>query len=565
MNIFRNRVRASLVLALGITPLLHGAEVESELVELPPLEIVAAERARPWYYGRIPDAEILSRCTDSETEAFIHTRHRLKELLKMVLPDDLHAKYDVPEVIILSDSRSTPTSAKEIISGFSADDPKKSPDAQRDDRSPKPRRPNVRILPNVRLSDLDASAVFAIFDRVKFQPDKLTLTDYHVALLLGRRTPELPDWLVAGFVRVFGDMQFPQGHIALVHADWISDDETENLRREKDYPRTLLPMRTLFEMSRAQIATTREAELVWRFQSALLVRWALAGDAARREGFWNLVRRGSLEALNETIVREHLGLGYSDLRDQLSDYLSEAVAEGFQLPVGKIPPPPSVRMHRATQGEIARLKGTWEQFAAAEVKRKHPAFVARYANQARETLAKGLESGTRDPHLLAIAGLLERDVGNEALAELHLEEAARSGLVRPRVYYELARLRYAKAITQPDEPNRLSERQFNLVRAPLEMAWKHEPAFAETYMLALDMWSHPNAVITPTEWDRADEALRLFPRSAALHFFAAKLHFVHGSTARATELLDRADRLHVPVPLRPRLQELRRWLATAEK
>ena len=553
-------IRHCAITALAWNGILRADEPTVEaLVELPPIEVTTLEKAPRWHYAAVPGAEVLSRCDAGPTTDFLEAQHRLHEILATVLPEDMRVHYDVPVAIILAESNTTPTTAHDMVTGFAQLKPTdgSGKDAGREGQAALIAR-NIRFLPNLRLDDFDSAAVFAIIDEHQFKPNRMTLTKDLVRVLLSRRTPTLPEWLVEGFVQVFADMRLGDDTIKIDYADWISPAERESLRTDDDYPRALLPMKKLLEAPRPNATLTPEAAQIWRAQSALLVRWALDGGEVRRTGFWKFVRRIGVTGADEAAVRDCLGLSYADLRDRLSDYLPIAIGRPAELRVGEIKPMPKVKLRLATPLEIARLKGDWERLAMEEVKRRHPRYVGRYSDQAYQTLTKGYESAPEDAPMLAVIGLYECDTGNDAVAQLHLETAAKLNIVRPRVYFELARIRYAAAIANPAAKNgRLSADQVESAWQPLRVAWRQAPPFAETYMLATDLCSQQDAAVSRQQWDRVKEGLRLFPRNAGLLYFAAKLQLVRGSPSAAATLIERALQTNPPPALQARLAELR--------
>src|SRR5207237_10763011 len=105
---------------------------------------------------------------------------------------------------------------------------------------------------------------------------------------------------------------------------------------------------------------------------------------------------------------------------------------------------PDFTLRPAGDVEVARIKGDWERLEIGYVKAQFPVLEPKYVEQARRTLRRGHDGGSRDPRLLAVMGLCEVDAGNDIAAREFLEDAAARGQsLRPRAWFELARLRFA--------------------------------------------------------------------------------------------------------------------------
>ncbi len=527
------------VVGWSVTPAAWGAVAvggaaapapAGEVVELPPFEVFAPGKPPPpWQYVALANIEVLSRCSSSLTREFIEAHGRLTQLLQLLLPADLQVKFAAPQIIILTDQTTTPSSSKETVEGFTP-----AAKAPADGRATRERV--VRFMPNLRLNDTDAVAVYAILDSQGFNGERLMLTANHVRDVLERRTPPLPIWYLVGLLTLYQDIHYLHDALEFEPFGWVTPAETERLRIDPEYPRTLLPLRELFAgVGRRDTPDAGEAARLWRMQSALLVRWAMDGDdPARRAGFWNFVRRTATEGASEAALQACLGLSYADLRDRLSDYLPGTLRNRLRLRAAKLVPLPPFTLQLATPNEIGRIKGDWERMEITYVKARHPQYADKYAVQAHRTLTEAYEKGARDPRLLGVIGLYEVEVGNGAAARSYLEDAARAKVVRPRVYLELARLRYAEAMAIPAAgEQRLSATQANRVLEPLSMAWTQLPPLVDTFFLAAEVWARSASSLGKTHFDLLDEGRRLFPNHSALTYYAALLKATHGDEAGA--------------------------------
>jgi hypothetical protein len=170
------------------------------------------------------------------------------------------------------------------------------------------------------------------------------------------------------------------------------------------------------------------------------------------------------------------------------------------------------------------------------VKAQFPALTQKYLDQARRTLKRAYDRGSRDARLLAVLGLCEIDGGNDAGAREFLEDAAaRSPMLRPRASFELARLRFAALRPQGTDAARgLTPDQANEVFTPLLATREQDPPLAEAYLLMADVWAACAQPPSRAQLAVLEEGVRLFPRHADLVFRTAELNVRHGfaDTAR---------------------------------
>lgn len=122
-----------------------------------------------------------------------------------------------------------------------------------------------------------------------------------MAFWLSRRTPALPAWFVAGTVGLYTSVEFREDSIAIPPAQWVSAEETQELRRNPERPRIILPMRELLERLRPEQEGDSDAlAQVWRSQCTLFVRRAVAHrDGARKDALWEFAARSVHEPVTE--------------------------------------------------------------------------------------------------------------------------------------------------------------------------------------------------------------------------------------------------------------------------
>lgn len=534
-----------------------AAAADDVVVMLPPLEVAAELQTTPWRYAAVGNIEVLSTCSERTTRAFIQAEHRLEQVLEAFVPVEFQVHLAVPKLIVLSEQKRTLSASQTLVTGF---DPDKSAAANAGaGRADRPTA--VRFMPNLRLNDPDMLAVFAMIDESRFNADQLGLTSDHVRFVLERRTPPLPAWLIEGLVRLSTQMTFERDAVKFAPAEWMSTDVTDPLRKDAAPPRTLLPMGELLEQP---CPTDPEADRRWRRQAALLVRWAMDGSEERRTALWHYVRQSGAGAATEETFRHCFGLTYAEAHDRLSGFLPTAVADPVVVRRDEMAPLPDYRLRLATNSEIARIKGDWERLEVAHVRIRHPQFVTRYEEQTTRTITRYGGDTPRDPRLLAVLGLLACDLNHDDDARPLLEAAAAGRVVRPRVYVELARLRYIAALAQPGAPDgRLNAAQVNAVQEPLRTAHSQLPPLPQTYALTAELWARSGLRLGPQHLALMDEGLRLFPNQLSVLYQIAVLKLLQDSTAEAASLIERGWLLSATPAARAGFEKLRATMAPA--
>ena len=540
-------------LAAGRGQAAEEAPAPERFVELPPLMVAEPVNGPLWRYVEIPGLEVLSRCRDGTTLHLVEEMYRLQQLLAVMLPADLQAKRAVPDTAVLYSEESKPVVAQEVVADLLRDGKDAGGETRRSSRGV-----GYRSMPNLRLTDRDATSAFFILEEGGFAQAQLALTPDYIRYAIKSRTPSPPPWFVEGFVNLYDAGDFERNPITLSPVEWVSAAETKNLKRDPDYPRVLLPLAEFFSTP----GPGSDAAL-WRAQATLFLRWAMEGDDhPRLPALWKFVARASAEPVTEEIFRECFGLGYVDAQERMSDYLSNAVLGTLRLKPGKLAALPRPTPRPATDLEIARIKGDLERLEIGWVKPRYPQLVPKYAEQARRTLMRAYDKGERDPRLQAVIGLCECDTGNDAGARKFLEAAVQGGVVRPRASYELARLRYAEAQKAPAAPGgRLSAAQATSVLQPLATAWRQPPALLEMYALTADVWARSVPAFTRKNLAMLDEGVAYFPRNAPLIYQAAWLNARQGFKPEAEALIVRGLKAGTDPAFQTRFEQLRANLA----
>jgi phage tail protein X len=551
--------RAPLLLLLLLARL---AAQGDEAVALPPFLVEAQIKGRPWRHGEAMGFEILSRCPDGTTRRVVEAHHRLHELLGEVLPPSLRWHSAVPRSLILFDEELQPASSQEVVRrllqpvpGVAADEPPAP--GPRGLRLPDPAR-RFNFLPNLRLWDRDALAIFMIVRRDDFEADRLSLTLDYVRFLVTQRAPALPGWFVAGFLTLYQRVAFEDGELVFPALEWTFPPAAAGAPAVAAIEDLVLP-RLPPTADPAAVAARRR----WLAEAALFVRWGLEADrGAHRAGLWRLAERGALEGYSPELFRECLGLEPAQARERLAAYLPRAISQPARFAPPRWTRLPAFPLADASELDVARLKGDWERLEVPYVREISPALAPRYLEQARRTLRRAYDRGVRDARLLEVMALCELDAGaEEAGAEL-LESAATLGRLRPRAAAELGRVRLA-ARRREAEGGRLDADTLATVLEPLFAARALAPPLVEVYERIGEAWAA--AAVRPTRGHLAVllEGVRLFPRQTALVLRAAELHLEHGYPEEGASLLDAAERLTEEPATRARIAALRAGIPAA--
>jgi len=528
-----------------------------EPVVLPPMSVTS--RGVPWRFAESPGFVFLSHLSDTVTRAYVEGMSRALRMLELLVPREFLLESDVRQIVIMvPDGRGSSAMSRRVLNNF-ADSPTAAPTLFANIVNPsalnQASRQNVRLVRDLELIDRDRAAIFTSVNEASFDGSRLFVRPEHFEYLLSARRPELPSWLVAGILKLYAHdrVAFQIDGVDLPGIEWLSPAETRLAANDAKFrAEALMPMD---EFLRAPASALRDV------QAALFVRWSLdswvsaresnfakASRAARggaaaqpnRTAFWRFVARASAEPVSEAMFEECFGIGFREMRERLSAYLRDAVRTPvrLQLERGTEPAPPAVR--NATPAEVAWIKGDWERLETSFVRARHPQYAQSYAFQARATLMHAYREGVRDPAVLAIIGLYECNLGNDEAARPFLEAAIEAGVVRPQVYYELARILYAEAKANPTGRNRmLSAAQATAVTAPLLAVQEQTPVLREVFDLAAVAWSNSDTALTRRELALLDTGLRFFPRDLDLLYKAALVNAVQGYKAETTALVER--------------------------
>ncbi len=552
-----------------VVPRAPLSAVEREVaIELPPMIIAESSKAPPWLYANVGEAEYLSRCSAATTRAYITAQLEIGRMLRVFLPADFLSPVAVPIVSILAPLESRQASddlASREMQRMEQQAIQRTHEEGRRELAV-PRVGPVRFLPNLRLDDRDMLAVFTYLSERDFRGDRLIAAPEYVYARLVARTPMLPPWLIEGMVGLYQQAGFSENPITLEVARWVSPEDAAGLRRDPESRRVMVPVGDLFAADALLGADNRHPSRLaaWRAQVVLFVRWALdPANAPAADAFWKLGRRGSLEPITEAVFSECFGFGYADLQERLSDYLPVAVKQPARILPGKLPALPRFEVKPATPAQIARLRGEWERLQIPFVRGKHPEYLPRYIEQARATLRRPVGRGERDPQMLAALGLCELDAGDVAAARVWLEAAAAARVQRPRVHYEVARLRWLELTRNTGESSGFTAAQVQPVLEPLRVAAGLTPALPEVYLLLGDALLRCRDRVSAPDYALMLQAAPLFRRLPAVAHRLALLQVREGQRGEAAQTLIVAKEFATEAAMRAQLEELLSALSAA--
>jgi hypothetical protein len=317
--------------------------------------------------------------------------------------------------------------------------------------------------------------------------------------------------------------------------------------------------------------------------------------------FRELVRRARSEPVTERMFNDCFGFGYAEMETRLEAYLKDVLAQptSIDLDVRLYNPPPELKA--ATADQIGRILGDWLRMQADSLRIKDPELCGEFSYSAGRMLERAYRedngfppdvdpthgvggsdrvpqaaagpavamkpfvvgaSHIHDPGLLAVYGLYERDIGNDAKARELLEAAVKARAARPKAYLALAELRYSEAVANPlGAHGKMSARQATWVLDPLTTAPRNSPS-PETFSLIVNTWTHCEAKPSLREIKTMSAGATLFPRTTILAYGSALVCAQSGYPGKAAQLIDGGLVFATRQDERDRLERLRSTLAT---
>ena len=479
----------------------------SAAVSLPEFAVRQGRPEPRCLYGEVPGIQILSLWTEKETKAFAHEVQVQRFLLGQIFPEEQRAPFNVPLLFILKPPETGNGSEFRGPDGTVLGPSNASASA-------------MRFISTV--SDLDAMAVLWPHPDGRMH---IVTPAYPTDAFLTGMASWMPSWarselsVLLSQVSVEQDaLRFSLRSLRLGRASWP-------------------PVGEFFYANENRAATSRggtssppASNVPQHYESAphaAFVRWALLKDKSRAQAYWTFVRRAGVEPVTEAMFRECFGCGYAEMQVQLRG----DVVDGKQMKIATPEPPdfPLIGLHEVTATELARTKAEWKRLVTLWSAGDSFGFTSELRRRLLDELVGTLEAayrdGERDPQTLAELALAECDARRSQQALPLLEAVARARLARPRIYFELARLRYiaAKAASE-GRGGRFDLDQVASVMEPLTIARGLVPAIEGVYILMADTFAR--APLPPTQQELAmmDEGVRLFPNRIGLAGRATAMH-----------------------------------------
>ena len=162
-----------------------------------------------------------------------------------------------------------------------------------------------------------------------------------------------------------------------------------------------------------------------------------------------------------------------------------------------------------------------------------------YLDHAAGLFEKTYDGGERGPLFLAAMGLWAVQSGDSRAHDL-LEAATAAGVIRPKAYLELARLRLQDALPYPTSGiGDLTAVDSAAILKLLAVARRQMPSLLEAHELTAEVLEHAPVMPTRADLEVLDDSLRLFPRQASLVITVAGLYRRSGFADKAAAIIAR--------------------------
>ena len=555
--------------------------------------IVSATRVErnPWRYVALPGFEVLTRASDEKTTWWLDSLQRGLWLQNDLMPKDWLPAAPVPYMVIIDDENldvaplGQPHSQPIILHA-----PK---DALTWGQLAE--KTNLATEP-IGAFDEDTTAV----NTNLYTADTKILAYGSISLeRLQRCSPPLPRWLMAGLLGKDAGV-LREGFDLFTDPDqgafrwtkswirkavgpgtlWISLDQTKELITRLG--RVKWPKIEMLHLGRlfSEDPPPEEDLALWESEAALFVRWGLMGpgrdEPALSHAFLELVRRARTEPVTERVFTECFGFGYEAMEGKLDTYLREVVARPMTVYIDMPITFPRTAMKEATADQIGRILGDWLRMQGISLRDSDP-FVSREFLFASGRMLErayrddnGLPPDVQPPtggttataaprnstlgapvamkpfvvsadrihdvSLLAVYGLYEHDMGEDAKARQFLESAVKLGAVRPRAHLVLAELRYLEAGKNPQGARGgISAQQAASILEPIQSI----PRTPEAAHLVVETWSHCDSKPTSGDVPPIADGVAHFPRDTDLAYSSASILAQAGFGAEAGALIDK--------------------------
>lgn len=476
------------------------------IISLPEFVVREGRNAPRCFYGEVPGIQILSLCSEKETRDFVHDLQVQRFLLEQLLPAELRVSNSVPLLVFLKPRLAggdVGTRLANVTAG-----------------APPTIGPSIAGMSTLVLNDLDASAVLRTFQPLPSGRGMAVPLPpaYPIGDVLGSVT-SLPGWARNEVTVLFNQLSVVQDSLQLRLASQRLDPSFAPSIGEffssganaSGSGGTDVPPPPVSDVAARSAATLHMA----------FIRWVFSGGKARIDAYWMFVRRAAAEPAYEAMFQECFGVGYLAVMEQLRRTSATSVAgpaTTTKIATAKPPTFPPITLRAPTKPELTRTKNEWKRLVASWPGGVRFGITPELRKQALDEVVRDLEAayaqGERDPQLLAELALAECDAGRDEPAVRYLEAAAETRLARPRIYYELARLRFQAVKAAAGASGTFDAAQVASIMEPLSAAHGLIPALREAFLLMVDTLSRASAAPSSRQLEMLDEGLRQFPGRA---------------------------------------------------
>ena len=522
----------------GVIEIARAPLRNETVVRLPPYTVEGETKA--WRYAKMGNIEVLSACMDDVTRRVIQQLFRLDEALAQIVPPDLRFRSDNPDLYVLHSDADKAAVPQELINRLKQQEEKMSGETNL--------VWNIGIMSSYGFWDMDSRAIYFILNEGAFMVGRLSIRGDYLRQLLVRRVPAMPAWFVEGVLELYPTVslepygattfameiknrhKIPGGLVRVAPFVWESPDATLAIR--KGHRPELMP---LPELLGTPPATGTAAYRAWQAQAALFVRWAL--DDARKgpEALWQLVRLTDTKQPTEADFKACFGLSYADAQEDMRRYLPKAIRREFELKPKQFAEMPDYNLRLASELDVSIVKGDLDRLKIGYVRRFSPKLTKRYIEQAKVTLRRAQGLGDVSARLSGLMGLCECDVGDDLAARAWLEQAVAGGDTRPRVFYELARIRLNAARARYNNEG-LPDDEIHAALDLIREAGNGAPPLLASYILMAEVLSSGRP--TADEVRQLSEGLVHFPREVSLIKAVADLWQKQGQPGEARQTIN---------------------------
>lgn len=495
--------------AVGVRAASAGAEAFDAAVSLPEFVVEGSLKVSA-LYGELPGIRIFSLCSEKQTQAFARELQAERFLLCQLFPERARAPFTVPLLFILKPATRAGTRGAGFFNAVSTG-----------------ARGDGRIDFNRFLArDTDACAVSC-----SPKPPEAEIAPLREAMPW--RYPTTPFLVnIAPTVPYWAQAYFTLGFLRL------SDVVDNRLYVVSNATAARLPIPPLDQLfvrdiqmdpaGRDHVLAGVVGDVVERRNIGVLelfTQWALLENRRRANAFWPFVERAFTEPVTEEMFRRYFGVTYAEMQSERRRTGAQETATRTQFrPAGinlTAPKFPEIALHAATPTEVLRVRSEWKRLVAQQpangIRQVTPEVRARALREVVRELQAAVDRGERDPQVRAELALALCDQGQDDEARSHVDAAIAAGVMRPRLNYELARLRFRAARAAPAAVDgKFSAEQADAIAAPLLASRSLVPALTEIYLLLADTLARAERTPSAGELAMLREGVRRFPRRTDL-------------------------------------------------